>query len=175
MLREKMEFDKEIFNKYYGKIYFNSLRYSFYVFIISVAVFIVLQIDGMQSFIQVKQTIGIGIGLYIVPIGPLIFSVYITKKKKAKLQKQYISSNKLYVEICVEEGVTGIVYNSLWIRYVVNSIDDIHISRRYIIIDGTIDKETVDKGYGHSKKISRIKIPRVFEKEEQIISLHRGF
>lgn len=170
-----MNYSEKVYNKHYAYIYIKILVIITVINLISILVLEMNANINMHINQIVLLIIGALVFISILLVYPIIICTYYANKKRAKLQKQYISSNKLYVEICVEEGVTGIVYNSRWIRYVVNSIDDIHISRRYIIIDGTIDKETVDKGYGHSKKISRIKIPRVFEQEEQIINLHGGF
>ena len=163
-----MEFDKKIFKQHYGKKYFDALKYSFCVFATAVILFIVLKITNMPELIQLQKIIGIIILIYIVPIEPVICSVYITKKDKAKLQKQYFIKDTLVVVSFFETGIAGVNINR-WKHYYVSDIKEVIITDRYICIDGNILMEDYDLGTIQRMQVSSVKVPRVFTNENLIV------
>lgn len=167
-----MKFNKEIFKNNFGFYYIKAMRNLIITDIVLILIIIFIYIINITIPFALAVFILAIIALSFFPILPLVFSYYIKALNMSKRQKQWIDSEgKINLIVVPEDGFTwgGMVTHKKY--YVIQSISNIFIKRKYIIIEGNISFVDSYNGYSVEKNISICKIPRNFTNEDKILNI----
>ncbi len=136
-----MEFDNKIFKKHYGKIYLDILKIDIILCAVLIIVYLlayfIKNVDE-RTMINIVYAIVIFVCISMVFIVPATVFSYLSALNRSKRQQQYYSKGRLIYEPGAASGfkLGGGASDSQ--RYEINHISNISYTRRYIIIEGSI-------------------------------------
>jgi hypothetical protein len=159
----KMEFEKKQWKKHHALV----LWYPFLIGIIVITISIALMYSNIAKLTAV---ILLCAGCYVLVSG-MLFSISFLRISKSQEQK----FDRSVLKIIIAHGDNIPSYappkSPTNIEYTVSSISRIHTTLTHIIIDGVIIRTTMRHNAFKEKSISKVRIPRNFANEDQIINL----
>lgn len=169
-----MKFDLNVFKTYFGNIYIKNMKRATTVFFISLLVFIIL----ILLKINIPYFLAIILGMMIFISAFLVAVFYCDYKKhleRAKRQKVWFHNNKLNIKFVPVSGFTWGAIEHHSYHYVVESINNIQMNDRFILVNGNIFLTENDNGRKKQNILTEIKIPRTFLNEEKILQLKEDY
>ena len=159
-----MEFNKQVFKKYYGKNWITAMYVELLILLIAM----------LMTFFNHPLLIAFSVftvGSMAMVILPFSFCMYIRRKKQSERQKQWIKNGKLYVKRGLDDGFSlgGMVHHDETVLF--NKIVSICVEKRFIVVKGEIQIIENYNGVVRQKDANIYKIPRNFSNEKEIIQL----
>ncbi|MCQ2513016.1 MAG: hypothetical protein MJ092_06525 [Lachnospiraceae bacterium] len=167
-----MEFDNKIFKKHYGKIYLDIIWTDALLctalILVYLAMYFIKNVDE-SIMIRMMFAIVIIVSISIIFILPFLVFSYLSALNKSKRQQQYYSRGHLIVELPSKNGFSLGLSGSGMNHYEVRQITDVSFTRRYVIIEGTIQATSFDRAKNDKGvTLNELKIPISFTDYDKI-------
>lgn len=165
-----MKFDKKIFKKHYGSLYFKGMYWGFGIALLFLQLIYYPSLFGWtvaQSYIGV---LAVCMTLLLISIGVSGF-LYFDRKRLAKNQQQWIDQNCIFYRLEKRRMLTLKSSEPHVLTYQVQSIKELKIENAYLTILGKIHLTDESDDVKTHYYINQVRIPRCFTNEEKIIRL----
>lgn len=165
-----MRFDKKIFKKHYGSIYFRFMYWGLGLSLLFLQCAYYPTFFGWTVSNNYVGLLAILIMIILVVVSVSGF-LYFDRRRLAKNQQQWIDKNSVFYRLEKRSMLSLKKRKSHILTYQVQSIQNVKVDNRYLYIFGKIHLvDETDNSLNHYY-IDNVRIPRCFTNEEKILRL----